>query len=350
MSADREPARSTAPLAADAPGTPPDAAASPSVSSPTSSSPSLPREQRLEPSGRVARLEHDELTDSGVMLSIDGAEQSHVEVSDPSFLLHDYTFRIASACTTLGPLTPQTSLHTPSSLHTLSVLHLGAGALTLPRWLEAERPHTAQTVVDYEGGLVDFVLDALPMARAPRNLIADAAAVLEDGGELAGERFDVVVVDLFNGSDAPEPVISADFFATLLTALEEPGRAASPHTLEDDGESADLDRSLLLLNLGDVPGMAFARSLVHRVVTVLAEAYPSLSAWDHALLSAPADVVEAEAEGNLVLTLRPFRAIESRETQALWAAGPHPGEVLTGNELRSWADGPAAAEGPAEAG
>lgn len=324
MSADRDPTGSTDPITPAAASTAPLAG-----SARASVAPSLPRERRLDPSGRVARLEHDELTDSGVMLSIDGAEQSHVEVSDPSFLLHDYTFRIASASTTLGPL---------SGPGSLSVLHLGAGALTLPRWIDAERPHTAQTVVDYERGLVDFVLDALPMDRAPRNLVADAATVLEAGGELAGETFDVVVVDLFNGSDAPESVTSAGFFATLLTALNDPGRENAPHSVTDDVEPRAGDRALLLLNLGDVPGMAFARRLVHRVVNVLAETCPSLSAWDHAVLSAPADVVEAEAEGNLVLTLRPFRAIESRESGALWAAGPHPGEVLTAAQLQAWAE------------
>src|SRR5699024_930919 len=136
----------------------------------------------------------DELTESGVVLSIGDprigmAEQSHVEVADPSFLLHDYLRRIRSVMTTTAP----GLFH---SAEPTAALHLGAGALTLPRWMEQRWPALSQTVVDHEPELVGFVLRHLPMTSAPESIVADAAEAL--GRPLADRQFDVVVLDLYN--------------------------------------------------------------------------------------------------------------------------------------------------------
>lgn len=45
----------------------------------------LPQRIRLSYSGQTAELSHDPVTEHGVMLSIGGDEQSHVEVGDPTF-------------------------------------------------------------------------------------------------------------------------------------------------------------------------------------------------------------------------------------------------------------------------
>ncbi|RJN32642.1 spermidine synthase [Nesterenkonia natronophila] len=265
----------------------------------------LPQRVRLSHSGQVAELTQDELTDHGVMLCIGGAEQSHVEVSDPNFLLHDYLRRMRSVLTTWS------SGHDADA--PASVLHLGAGALTLPRWVAQWRPGTHQTVVDIEPELVTFVLEHLPMDYTPENMVGDAAALLASGGTLSGRSFDTVVVDLFNSSAAPQALTSVEFFRSVWAAVAQNG--------------------LLLVNFGDEADMTFARRLTRTMLQAL-ESIPGTC-----LLSAPQDVMEGQAEGNLVFAAS-RNAFSETELGQIWAAGPHPAEVLHGEELNLWCGGP----------
>ena len=254
----------------------------------------------------LAELTADDLTDSGVVLSIGDpqigmAEQSHVEVADPRFLLHDYLRRMRSVMTTTARdlfehATPKTALH------------LGAGALTLPRWLEQRWPSISQTVVDHEPELVRFVLEHLPMVTAPESLVADAAEIL--GHPLADRQFDVVVIDLYNSEQAPDQLTTEAFFRQVQQRIRPGG--------------------LLLMNFGDDADMLFARKLV----TTLLSAVDGRA--DAALLAAPDSVLAGQEEGNLVFAaVREGRFTES-QLQQIWAAGPHPGDVLSGAALTSW--------------
>lgn len=245
-----------------------------------------------------AELRPGGLTEHGMVLFLDGAEQSHVDPQDPEFLLYDYTLRMAAALELmLTSAAPR-------------VLHLGAGALTLPRWVDHRWPEAQQTAVDIEPEPMGFALEHLPMERPPRQIVADAAGVLTEGGALTRARFDVVVVDLFNSAQAPASLTGPDFLAAVLRACPE---------------------GPVLMNLGDDPPMDFARGLVGSVAGQMQ------ARWEHMVLSAPAEVIAAEAEGNLVLIAVPgVQAPDEDAVDALWARGPHPGEVLTGEQLRTW--------------
>lgn len=280
--------------------------------------PALPVSVRLSHSGTTAELTRDELTDDGVVLSIDGAEQSHVELGDPEFLLHDYIRRMRAVLTACDPAVGD-------------VLHLGAGALTLPRWMAHWQPESHHTVVDIEPELVDFVLWHLPMEPAPENVVADAVGVLTPGGALADRRFDVIIVDLFNSSKAPAALTSPEFFTAVWDALG--------------------PRGLMLVNFGDEADMSFARTLTSALLqsaddddaglpgTQLrsAQQLPGAQQLPSAqqLLSAPADVLAGRAEGNLVFAAA-RRGFAQAQLDQIWAAGPHPGDVLTGEDLRRW--------------
>lgn len=258
----------------------------------------LPQSIRLSHSGVIAELRADDLTDDGVVLFLDSAEQSHVEVSDPSWLLHDYVIRMSNVLTAIAPRLFNDGV--PSS-----VLHLGAGALTLPRWIEEHWSQTKQTVVDIEPELVEFVLTHLPMRRAPQNLVADAASVLTD--QLADTRFDVVVLDLFNSSAAPAALTSTHFYQQVWDAVAPDG--------------------LLMMNLGDDDGMEFARTQVSRLREV--------TGTGNALLTAHDDVLAFGQEGNLVFAAT-AGGFTDAELHQIWARGPHPGEILSGQELSDW--------------
>lgn len=264
----------------------------------------LPRTQRLSFSGSLAELTRDDLTDNGVVLSIGGAEQSHVEVGEPDYLLHDYLIRMAAVL--------QTCARERLSNRTPEILHLGAGALTLPRWVQHFWPSAEQTVVDIEPELVDFVLEHLPMHTPPRNVVADAAEVIGAGGALEVASFDVVVVDLFNSADAPGHLISPEFHAAAFSKVSPGG--------------------LLLVNLGDEPPMDFVRAQVRSLLA----ADPGTGS-DAGLLSAPNEVLEGRQEGNLTFAARKSEPLLETELNAIWASGPHPGDVLSGQELLDWA-------------
>lgn len=304
----------------------------PESGTPVSEALGLPRSQRLSFSGQLAELTKDDLTEDGVVLSIGGAEQSHVELGDPDYLLHDYLFRMGSVLQTCARerLAPAAA-GSPDAAATgvPRVLHLGAGALTLPRWIEHHWPEVEQTVVDIEPELVDFVLEHLPMRTSPRNLVADAAAVLGAGGALEQASFDVVVVDLFNSAAAPEHLRSPAFHRAVFEKV--------------------LPGGLLLVNLGDKPPMDFVRAQVLSLLEAAAATAPQATqaaptpeaaadaAASCALLSAPNDVLEGLTEGNLSYAARRGAALAQTELNAIWAAGPHPGDVLSAEELLVWA-------------
>lgn len=148
-------------------------------------------------------------TEGGYSLLVDETTQSHVNPDDPEDLQLPYVRTIAAIIDALFP--PDT---------TVSALHLGAGALTLPRFVAHTRPGSSQRVVELHGELLDFVLDAIPVndPSGVEFVVADAVAYVET---LTDEtvRFDLVVVDVYTGSDAPDAVAASQFHTALRAAL-----------------------------------------------------------------------------------------------------------------------------------
>ena len=67
------------------------------------------------------------------MLLIDGVPQSHVDLDDPGYLEFEYVRRLGHVIDLAAP-----------AGQPLRVLHLGAGALTLARYVAATRPASRQ--------------------------------------------------------------------------------------------------------------------------------------------------------------------------------------------------------------
>ena len=97
------------------------------------------RSARLAHSDLLARIRPDGYSEHGFALDVGGIEQSHVDLEDPTVIRHEYLRRIAHVVDT-GAATG-----TP-----VRVLHLGAGALTLARYVQATRPGSPQVVVEIE--------------------------------------------------------------------------------------------------------------------------------------------------------------------------------------------------------
>ncbi|MDR6436013.1 spermidine synthase [Paenarthrobacter nicotinovorans] len=184
----------------------------------------------------------------------------------------------------------------------IRALHLGAGALTLARYIQATRPGSAQYAVELERELLDFVLLKLPMPQGTTltTHIGDAREALAELD--AGARFDVVILDIFSGPDAPAHIACKEFY-------EEASARLGP-----DG--------VLIVNVGDEPAL----TLVKSQVTALRQAMPDVAAF------AETGMFEGRYPGNIIL-VGTGRKWSPEWTAELLARGPHPATVLTGMDL-----------------
>lgn len=248
---------------------------------------------QLSRSGQEARIVPEPVL-GGWALEIGGIEQSHVDLEDPRTLRHDYLHRIAAVLDDCFP---------PSA--PLRILHLGAGALTLVRYVQAVRPGSAQTVIEIERELIGFVTQHLPLPPGTdlHVLIGDAAEQLS--ALPASELFDVIVLDVFSGRDTPQHLATPTFHAQVLDRLA-PGGAA-------------------LVNVGDDPPLRFWATQARAMEQASAQrGLPG--PWT----LCDASMLNLATMGNLVLALG--QALSGRppeEQRARWiAAGPHPAAAL----------------------
>src|SRR5699024_2349349 len=110
-----------------------------------------------------------------------------VDLDDPTRIVHEYLRRMANVLDQVFP-----------SGRPISIAHLGAGALTLARYVQATRPGSPQLVIEIERELPTLVTTALPMPGGTelQVLIGDAREQLS---ALGGRRFEAIVLDVFSG-------------------------------------------------------------------------------------------------------------------------------------------------------
>jgi spermidine synthase len=250
-------------------------------------------------SGLQAIIRPDRFVPGAFELVVDGTPQSHVNLDDPTELFFEYIQRMGHVIDQLGmPGQP------------LTALHLGAGGLTIPRYIEATRPGSRQQVLELEPALVDLVRAQLPLPRGAsiRIRYGDARETL---GKLpAGLRAaaDLVVVDIFGGARIPAHVTSREFYTLAASYLAPSG--------------------VMLVNVADGTGAAFARGQVATVSDVLA---------DVALLAEP-QVLKGRRYGNFVI-VGSASPLPLEWMPRLLAGGPHPAAVVRGRDLRDWVAG-----------
>lgn len=245
----------------------------------------------LRTSGVHATIEADPWHDNAFVLSIDGAEQSHVNLAAPQEVFYEYLRRIANAIDLVKP-----------AGEPITALHLGAGALTLARYIQATRPGSVQHAVELERELLDFVLEQLPLP-AGTNLSSHVGDAREELAALPENlKFDVVVLDIFSGPWAPPHLACADFYREAAAVLAPEG--------------------ILAVNVGDEPGF----TLVTSQTKALQEVMPSVAAYGTTML------FSRRYPGNIIL-MGKNSPWPQDWAQALVAAGPHPATVMIGVEL-----------------
>ncbi|WP_372967643.1 spermidine synthase [Microbacterium sp.] len=246
--------------------------------------------------GGIARIVPSDFT-SGFELIVDDTPQSHVDLDDPTHLHFEYIVRMGAVIDQLpaGPLT---------------AVHLGAGALTIPRYIEATRPGSRQQVVELEAPLAALVREHLPLPRgaAIRLRIGDAREGVRRLPPAIVGACDLVVSDVYSGAQTPAHLTSLEFYRELEELLSPGG--------------------VLLVNVADGPGLAFAR----RQVATIAEVLPEIG------VLADTQVLKGRRFGNLVIAAS-TAPLPTEWLPRMLAAGPHPAKIAQGAEVTAFVQG-----------
>jgi spermidine synthase len=251
------------------------------------------------PSRPRIELIADDEHPGGTMLVMDDVRQSYVDIDDPTYLDFEYIQYFASVLETLpdGPL---------------AVTHIGGGALTMPRYLQASRPGSPQIVLEPDTELTELVRTRLPLPRQHRIRIRpqDGRAGVR---ELADASADVVLLDAYADGRVPASLTTLEFLTDVRRVLRPDG--------------------LFLANLVDEPGLRY-------IARVLAGLW---RVFDDVAMVSSNDVLKGRRFGNVVLAASSELDVERLSQQI--ARQPFPAGVRDREQLalrygsfRPWTD------------
>ena len=141
-------------------------------------------------------------------------EQSWIDLTDPTRIEFEYVQRIVEAL--------QATVLTRPAGQRIRVIHVGGGGLSLPRYVAAVRPHTAQIVIEPDAALVAQVREKLPL---PRN---SGIKIREQDGRtgvaaLPDDYADALIVDAFKGAVVPAELATDSWFGELARVVRSDG-------------------------------------------------------------------------------------------------------------------------------
>ncbi|MFE9335724.1 spermidine synthase [Streptomyces sp. NPDC007063] len=253
---------------------------------------------RAQVDGGVAVLVPDPDRPHAWSLLLDEAPQSYVDLADPTHLGFEYQRRLGHVVDVLAP---------PG--RPVQVLHLGGGALTLPRYVAATRPRSTQQAVEVDEALTRLVREHLPLepGRRIRVRSGDARAALE---KLPEAWADLVIADVFDGARTPAHLTSVEFLHEVRRVLRPDGWYAA--------------------NIVDGRSLRHLRAQIATAAAVFPE---------RCLLADPA-VLRGRRFGNAVL-LAAAGELPVAELTRRTAGDPHPGRVEAGRSLEAFTAGAA---------
>lgn len=245
---------------------------------------------------RVHEIVPDHIHSGAFVVRSGITEQSWVDLSDPRRLEFEYVRRIAEAL-------HATVLARPAGQR-LRVVHVGGGGLSLPRYIEAVRPQTAQIVLEPDSDLVAQVRQRLPLPRRSGIKVRE----LDGRSGLAGmpdSYADVVIVDAFAGAVVPAELATAEFFADVARVLRPGG--------------------VMAMNLGDRSPFGWGRRTLAGVV----------ASFRQVAVSAEVPVWKGRRYGNLVVIAADIPLpLAHLERELARTAFPY--RLLAGGSLAAW--------------
>ncbi|MFI7412847.1 spermidine synthase [Streptomyces sp. NPDC049627] len=230
------------------------------------------------------------------LLTVDGAPQSYVDLDEPTHLEFEYARRLGHVLDTVA-----------EAGRPLDVLHLGGGALTLPRYLAATRPGSRQDVIEADRGLIELVVEHLPIEDGDgiRLHAGDARTWLEEAPD---DSADVLVADVFGGSRVPAHLTSVAYVREAERVLRHGG--------------------VYLANLADAAPFAFLRSQLACCATL----------FEELVLIAEPGVLRGRRFGNAVLVAA-HHPVDTAALARLTASDAFPARVEHGPALREFIGG-----------
>jgi spermidine synthase len=237
---------------------------------------------------RRVELLRDLERESGWVLLVDGVEQSYVDTADPRHLEFEYMQHMALVVD---------AVHTQPE--PVTAVHLGGGALTLPRWLAETRPGSRQTVVETAEDVLRTVEPLGPVPRC-RLLRIDAIDALAG---MAARSADLVLWDLYDGPLAVMSALSLEAVTAMRRVLRRGG--------------------LLVLNVSDVAPFDVVRPVLAAVGQL----------FDDALLLAEPSTLRGRRSGNCVLAGSVGRSLPLSTLVTAAARAPVRGRVIGGEDL-----------------
>ena len=214
---------------------------------------------RYPTSTEVAELVPDPSDPARWTLFVNGVPSSPVQLDDPTLLEFEYLRWMADVVDLAWPQTAP-----------LGVVHLGAAACALPRYVEAVRPGSSQVAVELDGEFARLVRTWFALPRSPRLRIqvADAREALarcRDAGA------DLVVRDVFAGDRTPTHLTTSEFVSDAARVLRDGG--------------------IYLANVADSPPLGLLRAELATLVGV----------FDHTALVAETSMLRGRRYANAVL-------------------------------------------------
>ncbi len=228
------------------------------------------------------------------VLRLDNLDHSEVDLDDPSSLRFDYTrlFGIVVDARPPGPV---------------RAVHLGGGALTMPRYVRATRPASTGVVLEVDGALPKLAERSLGWVPGPDVQIDVGDGRVTMGRQPAGQA-DLVFGDAFGAEAVPWHLTTQEFTSTIRRVLRRDGVYA--------------------LNVIDADRHRFVRAEVATIATV----------FDHVVVLAPSDAFLAGAFGsNFVVVASDGPLPIAAYRAAIERTGPA-ARVLEGAALRRWVD------------
>lgn len=250
----------------------------------------------------MASLVPDPDRRGGWTLLVDRVPQSYVDVNDATHLEFEYVRRLAS-------VVDLATGERAAPAGPLRILHLGGGAMTLPRYVAHTRPGSVQRVVERDAALTALVRRVLPLPRGAnvRVRAADARAVVETSPPAS---YDMVIADVYGGARMAASFTTIEFVAAVARVLRAGG--------------------VLAVNLADGPPLSFSRSQA----ATLSAVFP-----DVCLMGEPG-VLRGRRFGNLVMAAATAPdALPVAELTRAAARDVFPARVVHGPDLVRFAAG-----------
>ena len=224
-------------------------------------------------------------------LRIGRTDQSYVDLDDPLRLEFDYVQRLADVVDSVTELGQR-----------LRAIHVGGAAMTLPRYIAATRPTSAQIVLEPDAELTVFVRRHLPLPARSGIKVRDT-----DGRrgitELHGWYADLMIIDAFVGARVPAELTTKEFLVAARRALS--------------------DHGTIMINITDRSPLYYARRVLAGVALT----------FRHVMLCVESATLKGRRFGNVIIvgaaTPLPYGEIAQRVGRS-----PFPYRVLRGARLQ----------------